>query len=64
MTKKQMMDRIEELEEALRFYVDMTRLEPPDDWDYMGMGGGPEFSDYTEVDIGQVARDALVPAVS
>lgn len=59
MTKNEMKCRIEELEEALRFYVDMTRLEPPENWDYMGMGGGPEFSDYTEVDIGEVARVAL-----
>lgn len=58
-----MMDRIEELEEALRFYAHMTRMELPEDWDYMGMGGPPEIYHWTEQDIGQVARDALVPRV-
>lgn len=59
MTNEQMQKRIEELEEGLRFYADMTRLEPPEWWDYPGMGGPPEISDYTEEDIGKVARDLL-----
>ena len=54
-----LINRVKQLTQALEQYTYMTRLEEPQDWRDSKEGGPPEIGDYEEVDVGQIAREAL-----
>lgn len=54
------LDRLERYEKALEFYANIAKsLKVPDDWDFQGMGGPPDVDQLEEIDIGELAREAL-----
>lgn len=55
-----LLDRLERYEKALEFYANIAKsLKVPDDWDFQGMGGPPDVDQLEEIDIGELAREAL-----